>query len=946
MKYLQRIRAVIVVAVKRLLAQPMLTLSTTLGLIAAITMMLVVPLYAEAVSFRVLSERLAARNDQSNRPAFSYLFTYIGSWERPANYEEAEVVNRYLREQGVLQLGLQAEQFVRHYETTRMRLYPSGISNYGDDSIIDYLTFGTTENIENYIEFLEGNFPAPAPSDPTSPIEIAITEVFANQTGMQIGDTFTTFNNQLEATHSQRTIDVRIAGIWRALDENNPYWFYRPAAFDDVMLLHPDTYVNRISPYTEMEVNLGVWYIITDGSGITTNQVPNLIEQNNLVEQRVDTLLPGTYTTLSPVDELVPYQRTAQRLTILLTAFSIPIVALMIVFLTLVIGLSVEQKRNETAILRSRGSTSLQIIGLAIIEGTILGIVSLLIGTGLAVLITWLMGSVRSFMNFSGVSNLQVVFTPNALITGGIAILLSIAIHILPTLKIARHTVVSYKLERARVQEQPFWQRLGIDVLLAGVTAYFYYVLINEGNLFLSGADANSVESNFANPLLFLLPPLTIFATTLILLRVLSLFMRLTSWILQLTNNVSLLIATRHLERTPGYYFHPTILLVCTIALGVFTASYARTIDRSLFEQLYYRHTADLSFQVFVETAQGEVSTVASIALPMSDYREMDYMESVTRFGQYDARVYQTGANVDGIFMGIDRHEFGSISFWRHDFADQRLGDLLNNLAISPDTVLVSRNLMEANALQIGDFIRVDLNVDGALVELTVRIAGVVDYFPRWYPETDDVLVVGNLDYIFEEAGTDLDYLLVARTSPGIDYSQFRLELLSRGITGVIYNQPFTAIERGQALPERQGLFGLLSIGFVASTVVTVLGFFLYAFFSYRRRFIELGVLRAVGLTQGEMMVSVAWELGLLMVTGLGFGIGIGVIVSRLYVPYMQIGSRASENVPPYLVNMAWIEITQILVLFLTLFVISMITLIIVLRRMRIFEAVKLGETV
>lgn len=946
MRYLHRIRAIIVVASKRLLAQPMLTLSTSLGLIAAITMMLTVPLYAEAVSFRVLTERLADRDDQSNRPPFSYLFTYIGSWSQPVNREEANIVDSYLREQAVNQLGLEAQRFVRHYETTRMRLYPANTTIYEEDSIIDYLTFGMTEDIENHIEIIEGHFPTPTAATPTSTIEIAITEAFANETGIQVGDSFVTLNNRLEANDSQRNIQVQVVGIWRAIDANSPYWFYRPIAFDDMMLIHPETFINRISPYTESEVNLGVWYIITDGSGITTSQVPDLIERNNTVEQRVDTLLNGTYTALSPVDELIPYQRTAQRLTIVLTAFSIPIVALTIVFLTLVIGLSVEQKRNETAILRSRGASPFQVIGLATLEGTILGLISLFIGTGLAILLTRLMGSVRSFMDFSGLSNLQIIFTPLAVTTGGLAVLLSIVIHIFPTLKIARHTIVSYKLERARVLQKPIWQRLGIDLLLAAVTAYFYYVLLNEGNLFLSGAEANSVDSNFANPLLFLLPPLTIFALTLMLLRVLSLFMRFTAWILQLTDNVGLLIATRHLERTPGHYVHPTILLVCTIALGVFTASYARTIDRALFEQQFYRYTADLAFQIYIQTGPGEVSTLEEIALPMSEYQQLNQIESVTRFGQFSATVYQTGQNVRGTYMGVDRHEFGSISFWRQDFADQRLGTLLNYLASSPDAVLVSRSFVEENALQIGDFIRVDLLESGATIEMTVRIAGMVDYFPRWYPEEDEVLIVGNLDYIFEEAGTELDYTLIARTPPDIDYREFRRELTSKGISGLTYREPFRGIERGQAQPDRQGLFGLLSIGFVASTIVTILGFFLYAFFSYRRRFVELGVLRAVGLTSSEMMISVAWELGLLMFTGLGFGIGIGVAVSRMYVPYLQIGRRVNENVPPYLVTMAWPEIIQILVLFFTLFVVSMIILIIVLRRMRIFQAVKLGETV
>lgn len=468
-------------------------------------------------------------------------------------------------------------------------------------------------------------------------------------------------------------------------------------------------------------------------------------------------------------------------------------------------------------------------------------------------------------------------------------------------------------------------------------------MLINQGNLFLTGNEASSVDSNFANPLLFLLPPLTIFVSTLLLLRILSLFMRLTSWILHLTDNVSLLIATRHLERTPGYYFHPTILLVSTIALGVFTASYAHSLDRSLYEQEFYENVADISFRVYAQTGPGQSELVY---LPLADFNDVTHLDDITRVGDYSMLVNQGGRTIRGRFIGVDRHEFGEIAFWREDFASERLGTLLNNLAYSPDSILLSSDFVDRFALQVGDFVRVDVSYEGVAIEMTMRVAGVVDYFPRWYPEQDGVLIVGNLDYLFEQAGAELNYDYLARTAPDIDIANFRSELFAKGTSGLIYREPFRAITRGQAQPDRQGLFGLLSIGFIASTVVTVLGFFLYAFFSYRRRFVELGVLRAVGLTRNEMMVSVAWELGLLMFTGLGFGIGIGVLVSRMYVPFLQIGSRANENVPPYLVSMAWPEIIQILVLFFGLFLISLMALIVVLRRMRIFQAVKLGETV
>ena len=124
-----------------------------------------------------------------------------------------------------------------------------------------------------------------------------------------------------------------------------------------------------------------------------------------------------------------------------------------------------------------------------------------------------------------------------------------------------------------------------------------------------------------------------------------------------------------------------------------------------------------------------------------------------------------------------------------------------------------------------------------------------------------------------------------------------------------------------------------------------MVGFLLYTVFSYRRRYVELGILRAIGLSQTSMMLSVAWELGLLIVVGLLLGIGIGLAVSILYIPYMQFVSSLEGIVPPYVITMAWTEIAQILALFLGAFLLIMVILLLILRRMRIFQAVKLGES-
>jgi putative ABC transport system permease protein len=148
-----------------------------------------------------------------------------------------------------------------------------------------------------------------------------------------------------------------------------------------------------------------------------------------------------------------------------------------------------------------------------------------------------------------------------------------------------------------------------------------------------------------------------------------------------------------------------------------------------------------------------------------------------------------------------------------------------------------------------------------------------------------------------------------------------------------------------QQRPERQGLFGFLSIGFAAAALLTVLGFFLYALFSYRQRFIELGILRAIGLSSGGMTSFLAWELAFLILTGLIAGTAFGVLVSNLFIPALQVGVGLEAQIPPYQVIIAWPAIFRIWMLFAIMFVVALVVLAVLLMRMRIFQAVKLGET-
>jgi putative ABC transport system permease protein len=123
-----------------------------------------------------------------------------------------------------------------------------------------------------------------------------------------------------------------------------------------------------------------------------------------------------------------------------------------------------------------------------------------------------------------------------------------------------------------------------------------------------------------------------------------------------------------------------------------------------------------------------------------------------------------------------------------------------------------------------------------------------------------------------------------------------------------------------------------------------VLGFLLYAVFSFRQRFIELGVLRAIGLSVGQMVAFLAGEQLAIILTGAAVGTGLGVWASRLFIPFLQVRGGQHPHTPPYVVQIAWSDIDQIYLVFGGMLLAGVATMTVMLIRMRVFEAVKLGE--
>jgi hypothetical protein len=240
------LRSLFFVTFKRLWAQRGLAFAIELGLIAAVALLMLVPLYADAVNFRVLQTELSVESERQNRPPFVYLYQYVGAWSGDVQWEQAQALDEYLGGDGVRTLGLPSKAVISYFETDLYRLFPTGETNYTETQSLGYFSFATAADIESQIGIVEGALPQPAAPVADSPINVLIYQGMAEELGLQVGDAFTAYNHRDDGA-TLREIPVRVAGIWLPLNVDAEYWFVEPKFLDDVLLIPRETFVSRLS---------------------------------------------------------------------------------------------------------------------------------------------------------------------------------------------------------------------------------------------------------------------------------------------------------------------------------------------------------------------------------------------------------------------------------------------------------------------------------------------------------------------------------------------------------------------------------------------------------------------------------------------------------------------------------------------------------------------------
>ncbi len=246
-----------------------------------------------------------------------------------------------------------------------------------------------------------------------------------------------------------------------------------------------------------------------------------------------------------------------------------------------------------------------------------------------------------------------------------------------------------------------------------------------------------------------------------------------------------------------------------------------------------------------------------------------------------------------------------------------------------PVPALIDKTFQTVAQLEVGD--RVGTWVDSRPTEF--EIVGIVDYFPTLYANLDGGFLIADRDALLAHLNNS-EASVVRPNELWIeaeaDVSAETLEKLpglidgNASLTDMQILEAETVRKNIAADPMSLGLRSVTLFGYILTTVLSLAGFGTHFYMSTRQRGSMYAVLRALGFSPPQLYGMLLFEQILLILSGLGLGTVLGLLLNRLTLPGLPLSLGGRPPVPPFLAQTDWAAVGRI---YLTLAVIFMLLL-------------------
>lgn len=750
-----------------------------------------------------------------------------------------------------------------------------------------------------------------------------------------------------------------ITGICREADINDNYWRHSLSYFEKRLFVSEDTFNTLMKNYGQEQVDY-TESLLLDYRQITTDtaaEYADYLRQFRAADSNFSDNLLNT---------LKSFVIEKKTLRMILWALELPCIVLLLLFIYMVSSQILTSEEGEIAILRSRGATRLQTLALYLMQSGILTLAGMCIGTALGYGMCKGAASTDAFLKFVPKDVSLYHFTWKMILYGLVGGLIAILFMTLPVWKRSKATIVEQKSTNHYSGKLPVWERYFLDVILLGISGYLLYNFYKQQN----SLAMSVIAREGIDPMLLLDTSLFIFSCGL-------LFLRLCRYLILLVNHIgekhwgpAMYASFLQLKRTWHKQGFLAVFLIMTIASGIFDANMARTMNNNLEERIRYNLGTDIQLK-----EQWKFKLYADMTGQYRwEYLEPDYEKytwllekgicnSMTRVIE-DNNVEVTANNqvvAQTKLMGIHTKEFGETASLMDGLNEKHWFHALNALATEPDGVIISGNLADKLKVKEGDFLNysryypMDSKKDELLETVSGKVCAIVDCFPGYQrysynkneagemTEIENYLIVANYATLVSEFQLTPYTIWMSLTDIGTD-EEVHSYITKQNITLEEWLSLKDEITQSKNSAMVQATNGMFTLSFIISLIICSVGFLIYWIMSIKNRELLFGIYRAMGMSRREINLMLVNEQIFSSLLAILTGGVVGALSTGLFVPLISLIYLPEKHNLDIQIYICASDLVKLAVVILTVVLVCYQILRLLLRNMKIAQALRLGE--
>lgn len=532
--------------------------------------------------------------------------------------------------------------------------------------------------------------------------------------------------------------------------------------------------------------------------------------------------------------------------------------------------LVVEGQRREVALLRSRGIAPRRILAIMGWTAVLVALAGTVLGLGIGAISTATIFGSSVFNNAGGLLLSALYSLLLGLALGGIGVFLP-----------ARRMLEGEVNEERRVvaaTKRPIWLRLPLDLaLLSAAGLAFWFSSSYNNKTATAGASETAAVSlgiySFLGPLLFWLGAAL-------------LFWRIIDWLLtrpqaKWRGGINGL-AGRSLRQRNQQSAGAALLLALALSFGVATTTFGATYDSSRRAEARYIIGSDLRITPALTSPQpasfadqiAKVNGVQAVAPVATSSNVLVGSQTQTVYAVDVPSLTAATYIPDSFFVGDSSVSAKAI---------------LNQLAATPNGLLVSNELANSYNIQSGDQVNMRIPiVTGGYFEAKLQVVGIFNMFPTSSQNSD---LVVNRSYLTDATkNPNISFVLAKTDGTASTNEAIASTLNSQFKNGQLAARIETAnrvVSQDQSSLAGLNLSGLLSIDRFYAALIIALGLGVFLLGSILERQRELGTLQALGATRSQVTRLLLTEGLALVAGGVIGGLVIGLLLAWQYNTFL-----------------------------------------------------------